>query len=300
MASLARESIDKIPSLSQIIDLSGKVAVVAGGTYGLGYNVVYRYLEAGAQVVMNGRDAEKGAESLAEFKELGYGEDRIAFFAGDMSKVENCYALIDFAEKTFGKVDIMANILGLQHMSFFLDITEEEFDDMYSINAKSIYFLTQAASKSMIRNGIEGYIVNCSSVGSMGGDYVQGMMSHYSSSKAAVNGMSIALGRELAQYNIHLNTIAAGCMTTEGQGNITLPIAMKYGPLCARMDGKAYPDSIRSETPDDMARMFLVLSTPFAKFMVGEIISVDGGARFPSMPYGEFSLFTDELKKSKA
>lgn len=165
--SLARETIDKIPKLTEIIDLSGKVAVVAGGTYGLGYNVVYRYLEAGAKVVMNGRDPEKGKESLAEFKELGYGEDRIAFFAGDMSVVENCYALVDFAEKTFGKVDIMANILGLQHMSFFLDITEEEYDNMYNTNTKSIYFLTQAVAKSMIRNNVEGYIVNCSSVGLM-------------------------------------------------------------------------------------------------------------------------------------
>lgn len=297
MASMARETLNKIPSLNEIINMKGKVAVVAGGTYGLGYNVTYRYLEADANVVIGGRHPEKGEEALAEFGELGFGKDRLAYYQGDFTDVDSCYSLIDFAEKTFGKVDILANILGLQHMAFFVDITEEEYDNMYNTNVKSIYFLTQAAAKSMIRHNIEGYIVNCSSVGSLGADYCQGMMSHYSSSKGAVNGLGYALGRELLQYNIHLNTILAGSMTTEGQGNIMLPLVSKYGPLCAKMDGSKYPEVTRSETPDDMARMFFVMSTPFAKYMVGECFAVDGGAHYASLPYGEFSLFTNGLKE---
>lgn len=272
----ARLTIDKIPAMTDMISMKGKTAIVSGGTYGLGYNVAYRYAEAGANVIVTGRGKEKGEQCVADFKGLGY---EITYLQGDCTDLKFCEEVVAYAEKTFGKVDILANIAGKQDLMCFLDMQEEVYDKMMDINVKGTYFMSQAVARSMVRNGVEGYIVNCSSTSPFGKDFTLGMLSHYAASKGAVNALTLSMGRELAQHNIHVNAVACGSMKTTGQDICTPEVIERYGDRmeCAGDKFPPMPDPV-SETPDDMARVFFVLSTPLARFMLGNSIHVDGGS----------------------
>lgn len=299
--SLARKHVDKAPKVEDLVSLEGKVALVSGGTYGLGYAVAYRYLSAGAKTVITGRNEDKGRRAVAEFKELGFG-DNVSFVKCDVTKVDDCYAAVDFTEKTYGKVDILANIAAVQNLYCFLDVPESEYDRMMDTNLKGTFYMCQAACRSMIRNKIGGYIVNCSSTGSVGSDFVMCMLSHYSASKAGVNGLTLAIAREMAQYGIHCNCVACGSMKTEGQDANSPAMFPIYGADLAILGQEPYASATAlgpvSETPDDMARMFFILSTPFADHMLGETVFVDGGRRLYSMvPKDDLSRFAKGLKE---
>ncbi len=299
--SLARTHVEKAPKVEDLVSLKGKVALVSGGTYGLGYAVAYRYLSAGARTVITGRNEEKGQRAVDEFKDLGFG-DNIAFVKCDVTSVADCYAAVAFAEKTYGKVDILANIAAAQTLTSFLDISEADYDKMLDTNLKGTFFMSQAVCQSMVRNKIGGYIVNCSSIGSVGADNALCMLSHYSASKAGVNGLTIAVAREMAQYGIHCNCVACGSMNTEGQNANSPALYQRYGADLAVFGQEPYASTTAnapvSKTPDDMARMFFVLSTPFADHMLGETVFVDGGHRFYSMvPKDDISRFAKGLKE---
>ena len=283
--SMARKDIDKTPSIKSLIDLNGKVALVSGGTYGLGYAVAYRYLEAGAQVVITGRNETKGEIAVKELTDLGY-TGKIAYARCDVRSVKDCYEAVDFTVSTFGRLDILANVAGWQKMYPALDMPEEVWDEMIDTNVKGTFFMSQAAARAMIRCGAEGYIVNTSSVSSRGSDCPLGMMSHYSASKGAVNALTLALGRELFANNIHVNAVACGGMNTEGKQTTVPVLAQTHAEFLGTMGdpkfNNLYAELPNSEIPDEMARMFLVLSTPFARHMLGETVFVDGGLRIYS------------------
>lgn len=260
--------------------MKGKTAIVSGGTYGLGYNVAYRYAEAGANVIITGRKEEKAKQAVADFKEFGY---EIDYLIGDVTDVKFCQEVVDYAEKTFGKVDILANIAGKQDLVCFLDAGEDAYDKMMDTNVKGVFFMSQAVARSMVKNQVEGYIVTAGSNACMGKDFTLGMMAHYAASKGAVYSLTIAMGRELAQHNIHVNCVGCGQMKTSGQDLCGPAMIELYGDRmeCAGDKFPKMPDPV-SETPDDMARAFFFFSTPMAKFCCGDTLYVDGGSRFCS------------------
>lgn len=291
----ARLTLDVIPKLSDMVSMKGKVAVVVGGSYGMGYNLAYRYCEAGAQVVIIARGEEKCQAAVADFKEFGYDID---YVLADISKKADCEVAIEQVEKKYGKVDILAVIAAYQELVAFLDVEEENYDLMMDTNIKGTYFMCQAAARSMIRNGIEGYIVNCSSTASVGSDAALGMMTHYATSKGAVNAMTHALARELAQHNIHVNCVACGNMKTTGQDANGMKLYGLYGADCAALGEAAaqYPPIPKSKTPDDMACVAFFLSTPLSRFVFGDTIFADGGLRFCSgVPSATMSKFVKSL-----
>ncbi len=275
----ARLTLNQIPKMTDMISMKGKVAVVVGGSYGMGYNLAYRYCEAGAKVVIVARGEEKCKKAAEDFKEFGYEVD---YYLADISKKDDCYAAVEYVENKYGKVDIMAVIAAYQELLAFLDIDEKRYDHMIDTNIKGTYFMCQAAARSMIRKGIEGYIVNCSSTASVGSDSALAMMSHYVTSKGAVNALTHALARELAQHNIHVNCVACGNMKTTGQDANGPRMFEDYGMDCVAVGeaAKAYPPIPVSETPDDMACVAFFLSTPLARFVFGDTVFADGGASF--------------------
>ncbi len=295
----ARETLGKIQSLEEMISMKGKVAVVAGGSYGMGYNLAYRYAEAGAKVVITARKEDKCKAAVADFKSLGYDVD---YVTADICDVDQCYAAIDYAENKYGKVDILAVIAAYQELLAFLDVDEERYDRMIDTNVKGTYFMCQAAARSMVRNGVEGYIVTCSSTASVGSDSAMAMMSHYAASKGAVNALTHAMARELAQHNIHVNCVACGNMKSTGQDANGPRVYADYGADCALLGqaAAAYPEIPKSETPDDMASVAFFLSTPMARFVFGDTVFADGGLRFCSgIPTATMSKFIKSLSENK-
>ncbi|HAZ74756.1 MAG TPA: 7-alpha-hydroxysteroid dehydrogenase [Rikenellaceae bacterium] len=244
------------------ISLKGKVAVVTGGTRGIGYAIVRKYLEAGATVVLCGSKQSTADAALAKIKDEMPAADVFAIAPSltDTFSVENAFKSV--FEK-FGRFDILANNAGISQSTPLVDYTDEEADKILDLNIKAVFICARAAAKIMKEHG-GGVIVNTSSVVSI---YGQPSGCLYPTSKFAVNGMTKSLARELAKYGIRVNAVAPGITRTDMVAN--LPEAM-IKPLIARI-----PMGRMCE-PEDIANAFLFLSSDMASYITGIVVPVDG------------------------
>lgn len=244
------------------ISLKGKVAVVTGGTRGIGYAIVKKYLEAGATVVLCGSKQSTAEAAFAKVKEELPGADvyAIAPSLTDTAAVEEAFKWV--FEK-FGRFDILANNAGISQSTPLVDYTDEEVDRIMDLNIKAVFVCARAAARIMKENG-GGVIVNTSSVVSI---YGQPSGCLYPASKFAVNGMTKSLARELAKFGIRVNAVAPGITRTDMVAN--LPEAM-IKPLIARI-----PIGRMCE-PEDVANAFLFLSSELASYITGVVVPVDG------------------------
>lgn len=244
------------------ISLKGKVAVVTGGTRGIGYAIVKKYLEAGATVVLCGSKQSTAEAAFAKVKaELPEADvNAIAPSLTDTAAVEEAFKKV--FEK-FGRFDILANNAGISQSTPLVDYTDEEVDRIMDLNIKAVFICARAAARIMKENG-GGVIVNTSSVVSI---YGQPSGCLYPASKFAVNGMTKSLARELAKFGIRVNAVAPGITRTDMVAN--LPEAM-IKPLIARI-----PIGRMCE-PEDIANAFLFLSSELASYITGAVVPVDG------------------------
>lgn len=244
------------------ISLKGKVAVVTGGTRGIGYAIVKKYLEAGATVVLCGSKQSTAEAAFAKVKaELPEADVyAIAPPLTDTAAVEEAFKWV--FEK-FGRFDILANNAGISQSTPLVDYTDEEVDRIMDLNIKAVFVCARAAARIMKENG-GGVIVNTSSVVSI---YGQPSGCLYPASKFAVNGMTKSLARELAKFGIRVNAVAPGITRTDMVAN--LPEAM-IKPLIARI-----PIGRMCE-PEDIANAFLFLSSELASYITGAVVPVDG------------------------
>ncbi len=247
---------------SMEISLKGKVAVVTGGTRGIGYAIVRKYLEAGATVVLCGSKQSTADAALAKIKDEMPAADVFAIAPSltDTFSVEDAFKRV--FEK-FGRFDILANNAGISQSTPLVDYTDEEADKILDLNIKAVFICARAAAKIMKEHG-GGVIVNTSSVVSI---YGQPSGCLYPTSKFAVNGMTKSLARELAKYGIRVNAVAPGITRTDMVAN--LPEAM-IKPLIARI-----PMGRMCE-PEDIANAFLFLSSDMASYITGIVVPVDG------------------------
>ena len=244
------------------ISLKGKVAVVTGGTRGIGYAIVKKYLEAGATVVLCGSKQSTAEAAFAKVKEELPEADvyAIAPSLADTAAVEEAFKWV--FEK-FGRFDILANNAGISQSTPLVDYTDEEVDRIMDLNIKAVFVCARAAARIMKENG-GGVIVNTSSVVSI---YGQPSGCLYPASKFAVNGITKSLARELAKFGIRVNAVAPGITRTDMVAN--LPEAM-IKPLIARI-----PIGRMCE-PEDVANAFLFLSSDLASYITGVVVPVDG------------------------
>ena len=229
------------------ISLKGKVAVVTGGTRGIGYAIVKKYLEAGATVVLCGSKQSTAEAAFAKVKEELPEADvyAIAPSLADTAAVEEAFKWV--FEK-FGRFDILANNAGISQSTPLVDYTDEEVDRIMDLNIKAVFVCARAAARIMKENG-GGVIVNTSSVVSIYGQ------------------PSGCLSRELAKFGIRVNAVAPGITRTDMVAN--LPEAM-IKPLIARI-----PIGRMCE-PEDVANAFLFLSSELASYITGVVVPVDG------------------------
>lgn len=276
--NLTTRSTENLPTLSQVFvhSMEGKTAIVTGGATGLGYCVVNRLAEAGARVVIASRSKEKGEKAEREFREKGY---QVCFCQTDVSKVEDCYQAVEFAEKQYGQVDILVANAATWSMYSYLDMPEEEFDRILNTDLKGEYFMGQAAARSMVRKKISGKIIFISSVARKGSDAAGvAMMTHYNAAKGAVSSMTIGVAKELKQYGINVNCVAPGGMLSLGSITNTAKLGELYGQEVLAERAKYSQGTPLAMNPDVVALVVFGMCTSMSDFMFGETVDVNGGA----------------------
>jgi len=274
---MSADSLEDLKPMNEVFNLHGKVAVVTG-TVGLAIFVINRLAECGAKVAFGGRTEEWGKLAEETLRDKGYD---VSFFKTDVRKVEECYALTEFAEKKYGNVDIVVPVAATWGARAFVDMKEEEWDDVLDTDLKGQYFTVQAAVRSMIRGGKGGKVVTIASVAYRGDDMLKmAMMTNYNAAKSGILGMTIGMAKELKQYGINVNCVAPGGMLTPGAMMNNLKSSELYGNEWdedVKKFGSATP---MSTTPDEMALMILAMCTDVSNFMYGQTIEIDGGAQF--------------------
>lgn len=245
--------------------LKGKVAIVTGGTRGIGFEIVRKYLENGAKVVLFGSRQESVDRALQRLKEENSSWEvegkhpRLT----DAAEVEQ--AILAVREK-FGRIDILVNNAGISQSTPLYDYTAQEFDQVIDLNVKAVFYAILPAAKIMKEQG-GGCIINTSSMVSISG---QPAGVGYPASKFAVNGITVSLARELGKDHIRVNAVAPGVTRTDMVA--ALPEATVKA-ISARIPLG------RAGEPEEVANAFLYLASDLASYVTGEILSVDGASK---------------------
>ena len=196
-------------------NIVNKVVIVTGGSRGIGSEIVKELANNNYNVVLNYNKSEKQAKEIQkELLEMG---KNIQIFKADVSNREEVKRLIQFTIDTFGKIDVLINNAGISQESLFTDVTDYMWKELISINLNSVFYCTQEALPYMI-NKKQGCVINISSIwGETGGSYEVA----YSTTKAAINGLTKALSKEVGPSNIRVNAIAPGIINTDMNKNLS-------------------------------------------------------------------------------
>ena len=242
--------------------LKGKTAIVTGGTRGIGFAIVKKYLENGANVVLAGSRQESVEKAL---KQLSAYEGRIMGIWPDLCDPEAVARDFAAVKERFGRVDILANNAGVSSRTSLYEYTLEEFSKIMDINVKAVFVCSQAAARIMKEQG-DGVIINTSS---MVGEYGQPSGCGYPASKFAVNGLTKSLARELAKDQIRVNAVAPGVTRTDMVAALPQEMVdrISAGIPLGRMG-----------EPLDIANAYLYLASDLASYVTGITLRVDGAA----------------------
>ena len=240
--------------MKNLFDLTGKVAVVIGGSRGLGKGMARGLADAGATVVISSRGKEALLQAAAELTaETGSTVEGIAL---DITSVDAISAFVDEVVSRFGKIDILINSAGINIRKPALEYSEAEWNNVTDTQFKYVFFMNQAVGKVMVKKGIKGRIINVGSISSMVG--LKNMIA-YCSSKGAITQMTKALANEWAQY---------------GMTEMTKPLLSDEAVMAK------YKEKIpmgRLGTPEDMATTAVYLAADASSYVTGQMIYVDGG-----------------------
>ena len=244
--------------------LEGKVAIVTGGTRGIGIEIVRTFLKNGAKVVLFGTKEETVNKALKELKEENSKYEVCGFYPNltDINQMTNIFKQI---KDKYGKIDILVNNAGVSSSIKFEDYSMEEYDRVVNTNLKSTYVCSKAILEYLKET--KGVILNTSSMVSIYGQPA-GVM--YPATKFAINGMTKSLSRELAPLGIRVNAVAPGIIETDMVKVLPKEV---IEPLI-----NTIPLG-RIGKPKDIANAYLFLASDMASYITGEVLQVDGAAR---------------------
>jgi len=243
--------------------LAGQVAIVSGASRGIGHDLVLALARAGAIVAAGVRSIDDATDLIGQVSKVGGRAIALELDVTDQGSVQRGVARVLADE---GKIDILVNNAGLGANHDALDITETDWDEMMNVNLKGLFFLTQAAARSMVERG-HGRIINLSSQAGL-----VGIRRHaiYSASKGGVNMLTRVLALEWGQYGVTVNAIAPTFVRTPGTAE--------------RLDDPAFAADVLAQIPvgrfgstTDVAAALLYLASPAAGLVTGTVLRVDGG-----------------------
>jgi 3-oxoacyl-[acyl-carrier protein] reductase len=242
--------------------LDGKVAIVTGGSRGIGAEVAARLAEDGGAVVVSGRDGDRLQRTVRELE--GQGRAALGVVADVVSR-EDCERLVDAARQHFGRIDILVNNAGVTQDQLIVRMKDEDWDRIIEVNLRGAFLMTRAMSKVLVRQKSGGRIINITSTAGAMGNAGQ---TNYSAAKAGLIGFTKAAARELAHWSILVNAVAPGLIDTE----MTAPL-----PAAAREALLAQVPLKRSGTAREVAEMVRFLAGDGATYVTGQVFHVNGG-----------------------
>jgi 3-oxoacyl-[acyl-carrier protein] reductase len=242
--------------------LEGKVALITGASKGIGRKIAEKFVEQGAHVAFTYLSSVEKGEALE--KELQIGVAKVKGYRSDASNFTEAEKLIDAIVADFGTLDIVVNNAGITKDGLLMRMTEENWDDVLNINLKSIFNVTKAASKIMMKNR-QGVFVNMSSVVGVQGNAGQ---ANYAASKAGIIGFSKSIAKELGSRNIRTNVVAPGFIRTE--------MTDVLDPKVVEGWAQAIPLKRAGET-EDVANVCVFLASDMSAYVNGQVLSVCGG-----------------------
>ena len=256
---------EKLPFAMPSFDLNGKVAVVTGGTKGLGYGIVMVFAYHGAKVVITSRHQDDCDVVAAEVAAMG-GE--AMGIKADVQNVEEIQNLVDRTVEKYGRLDIMVNNAGVAVTRRLTDMTEADYERVIDSNLKSVYFGAQIAAKQMIAQGEGGKIINMCSIGGIKGN---NQLSIYGASKAGAINLTKSMAWEWGRYGINVNAICPGYVKTD------LNAEQLENPQFKDKVLKGIPLR-RFGTVQEIAALTLFLASDCCNMLTGEYIVADMGA----------------------
>ena len=275
---MLQEYVKKARPLEDMFSVKGKVAVVTGGTGGLGFNISLRLLQGGANVVVASFSDDEADNALSLFEESGYKEDRVLFFKTDVTNEDNVKNLVKFADEKFGSIDIFVNCAAIWNYAHIYDLPEKDFRRVMDVNVTGSFLLIKHISEYMIAHEIHGKMTLISSNCPWMPYPVFGGYSHYAASKGGVIALAVEAAKELKRYGIMVNTVAPGGMATPGSA----------GNLCVKDLPEEKQDEFYDElmvwsldstqAVDEVAIVAYAMCTPMSDGMTGECVVADAGA----------------------
>ena len=245
--------------------LKDKVAIITGGSRGIGYATADKFLAEGAKVILTASSQASADKAVEKLKEK-YPEATIAGISPDLASLESVRKAFRSATEKYGCVDILVNNAGVSESTPFMEYTEETFDKVMDLNVKGVFNTTRAAAECMVARGT-GVILSTSSMVSISG---QPSGVAYPASKFAVKGLTVSLARELGPKGIRVNAVAPGMTETDMMKAVPKEV---IEPMIARIPLR------RLGQPEDIANAFAFLASDEASYITGVVLSVDGMAR---------------------
>ena len=245
--------------------LEGKVAIITGGSRGIGFATAQAFLQEGATVILTASTPASAEQAVAKLRKA-YPQATVAGISPDLSSLASVHDAFRQATETYGCVDILVNNAGVSESTPFTEYTEEAFDKVMDLNVKGVFNATRAASECMVARG-SGVILSTSSMVSL---YGQPSGIAYPASKFAVNGLTVSLARELGPKGIRVNAVAPGIIETDMMKAVPKEV---IEPMIAQIPLR------RLGRPEDIAKAFVFLASDDASYITGVVLSVDGMAR---------------------
>ena len=242
------------------MNLKDKIALITGGSRGIGTGIVRRYVAEGAKVVFTYRSSAEEANAI--IKDLG--ADKVTAIQSDASVMEDAQALVTSTLEQHGRIDILINNAGITKDNLMLRMSEEQWDDVIRVNLKSVFNVTKSALRTFLKQR-SGSIIN---MGSVVGVFGNAGQANYAASKAGIIGFSKSIAKEVGSRGIRCNVIAPGFIQTE---------------MTAELDEKTRGEYIRNiplqdfGSVDDIAEACVFLGADGSRYITGQVLSVCGG-----------------------
>jgi 3-oxoacyl-[acyl-carrier protein] reductase len=242
--------------------LKDKIALVSGGSRGIGRSIVLAFADAGAHVAFTYKSAAEAAEKVkSEIESKGR---KALAIQSDAKDINGAMQVVDQVIKEFRRIDILVNNAGITKDTLLMRMSEQDWDDVLDTNLKSAFNFSKAVCRHMMGQR-EGKIINISSISGVMGNAGQ---VNYSSAKAGMIGMTKSLAKEFASRNIQVNAVAPGFVDTDMTDKLT---PQQREALLNIIPMK------RTAKPEEIASVVLFLATPASSYMTGQVLCVDGG-----------------------